>query len=129
VPAELGSSKSKFCVRSIRAGVLIGAVGAILVSAPLADAATCLRSAAEVRKVHPNAWPRWSRRAQGKLCWFAGTKPTVAKTTRRPKSVRQARPKTEREWDVQNGDPIWQTWSMEYRWDASLPSAKLAEPR
>ena len=124
VPAELGSLKNAFCVRPIRAGVLIGAVAAIVVSASLADAASCLRSAAEVRKLHPKAWPRWNRRAQGKLCWFAGMKPTAAKTTRRPKPVRHARPRTEREWDLQNGDPVWQTWSMEYRWHDSLPSIK-----
>jgi hypothetical protein len=127
VPAELGSPKNTFCVRPIRAGVLIGAVGAILVSVPLADAATCLRSAAEVRKAHPKAWPRWTRR-EGKLCWFAGTKPVFAKVKQPPKRARQPAPKPEREWDLQNGDPIWQTWSMEYRWHDSLPSTTAAAP-
>jgi hypothetical protein len=122
--AWLGSSKNRRCV--VRVGVLIGAVAVILVFVPLADAATCLRSPAEVRKLYPKAWPRWTRRPQGKLCWVAGTKPVAAKVKPRTKPARQV--KAERVWDLQNGDPVWQTWSMEYRWHDSLASAKPAAP-
>jgi hypothetical protein len=97
------------------------AVVAILVSASLADAATCLPSPAAVRKLQPKAWPQWTRGPDGKRCWFAGKKPVFAKAEpRRPKSAPQPTPNAAREWDLQNGDPIWQPWSMEHRWDESL---------
>jgi hypothetical protein len=107
---------------------LIGAVAAILASASPADTATCLSSPAEVRKLQPKAWPRWTRRLQGKRCWFAGRKPVSAKTTVRLRPALHPRPNAQREWDLENGDPIWQTWAMEYRWDDSLAAARPAAP-
>ena len=129
VSAQPGSSKNTLCIRPIRASVLIGAVAAILGSASPADTATCLPSPAEVRKQQPKAWPRWTRRVQGKRCWFAGRKPVFTKGTLRLKPARQPTANAVREWDLENGDPIWQTWSMEYRWDHSLAAAKPAAPR
>jgi hypothetical protein len=79
-----------------------------------------------VRKLQPKAWPKWTRGAQGARCWFAGKRPVFAKTAPRPNPAPQPTQNSEREWDFQNGDPIWQTWSMEYRWDDSLASAKPA---
>jgi hypothetical protein len=97
------------------------AVAAILISASLAEAATCLPSPAAVRRLQPKAWPQWTRGPEGKRCWFAGKKPVFARATpRRPKPAPRRTPKAEREWDFQSGDPIWQPWSMEYRWDESL---------
>jgi hypothetical protein len=29
-------------------------------------------------------------------------------------------PDAAREWDLQNGDPTWQTWSVEHPWDESF---------
>jgi hypothetical protein len=129
VRADLVSPKSTLCVRPLRARVLFGAVATILVPASLADAATCLPSPAEVHKLQPKAWPKWTRGAQGTRCWFAGKRPVFAKATPGPKPARQRTPNAEREWDFQNGDPIWQPWSMEYRWDDGLTSTKLFAPQ
>jgi len=90
------------------------AVAASLASASPAEAATCLLSPAAVRSVQPNAWPQWTRGPHGKRCWFAGKKSARA-------AARGAHtPKPEREWDLQSGDPIWQRWSVEDRWDAAF---------
>jgi hypothetical protein len=96
------------------------AIVAILVSASMADAATCLPSPAAVRKLQPKAWPQWTRGPEGKRCWFAGKRPIFARSAARPKPARQPAPKTKREWDFQNDDPIWQQpWSVEHRWPST----------
>jgi hypothetical protein len=98
--------------------ILALAVAAILISASLADAATCLSSPAAVRSLQPRAWPQWTRGPGGKRCWFAGRKPGVAKAAARPARAPQKQSKPEP--DLQSGDPIWQRWSLEHRWDAIL---------
>jgi hypothetical protein len=40
----------------------------------------CLASAAEVRKLTPNAWPKWIYGPYGERCWYSGEKPVFAKT-------------------------------------------------
>jgi hypothetical protein len=75
------------------------AIVATLVSASMADAATCLPSPAAVRKQQPKAWPQWTRGPEGKRCWFAGKRPVFARSAARPKPARQPAPKTKREWD------------------------------
>lgn len=39
----------------------------------------CLASAAEVRKLTPKAWPKWTYGPYGKRCWYSGDKPVFAK--------------------------------------------------
>jgi len=38
----------------------------------------CLASAAEVRQLTPNAWPRWTYGPNGERCWYSGEKPVFA---------------------------------------------------
>jgi hypothetical protein len=40
----------------------------------------CLASAVEVRKLAPNAWPKWTYGPNGERCWYSGEKPVFAKT-------------------------------------------------
>jgi hypothetical protein len=40
----------------------------------------CLASAAEVRKLTPNTWPKWTYGPNGERCWYSGEKPVFAKT-------------------------------------------------
>jgi hypothetical protein len=39
----------------------------------------CLASAAEVRKLTPNTWPKWTYAPSGERCWYSGEKPVFAK--------------------------------------------------
>ena len=39
----------------------------------------CLASAAEVRKLTPKAWPKWTYGPSGERCWYSGEKPVFAK--------------------------------------------------
>jgi hypothetical protein len=39
----------------------------------------CLASAAEVRKLTPHAWPKWTYGPNGARCWYSGEKPVFAK--------------------------------------------------
>ena len=45
-----------------------------------AQSPPCLASAAEVRKLTPNAWPKWTYGPNGEQCWYSGEKPVFAKT-------------------------------------------------
>jgi hypothetical protein len=40
-----------------------------------AQSPPCLASAAEVRKLTPNAWPKWTYGPTGERCWYSGEKP------------------------------------------------------
>jgi hypothetical protein len=40
---------------------------------------SCLVSAAEVRKLTPHAWPKWTYGPSGERCWYSGEKPVFAK--------------------------------------------------
>ena len=44
-----------------------------------AQSPPCLASAAEVRKLTPNAWPKWTYGANGEQCWYSGEKPALRK--------------------------------------------------
>jgi hypothetical protein len=101
--------------------------------------AGCLPSPAAVRQVEPKAWPRWTRGPNGERCWFPGEKPVVAKTASRRNPVtrtpaqrttpaREPETNAVRVWDHQNGDPAWQPWVMEYRWDESLRYVDQTRP-
>jgi hypothetical protein len=92
----------------------------------MARAATCLSSAADVRKQQPKAWPKWTYGPQGERCWYAGEKPVFAKTT---KEVRQAKapsqPRAAPNAELPSAPPpsaegrnnnIRPTWELEYRW-------------
>ena len=39
----------------------------------------CLASAADVRKLTPNAWPKWTYGRNGEQCWYSGEKPVFGK--------------------------------------------------
>src|SRR5262245_40076286 len=45
-----------------------------------AQSPPCLASAAEVRQLTPNAWPKWTYGPRGERCWYSGEKPVFAKT-------------------------------------------------
>jgi hypothetical protein len=42
-------------------------------------AANCLRSADEVRRLAPKAWPKWTYGRHGERCWYSGRKPAFSK--------------------------------------------------
>jgi hypothetical protein len=97
----------------------------------IAMAATCLSSAADVRKQQPRAWPKWTYGPQGERCWYGGKKPVFAKATRevrqaKAQSQQRAAPSAE---PTSTGPPstaplqsdgrnknIPQSWDLEYRW-------------
>jgi hypothetical protein len=92
-----------------------------LLSAGMADAATCLSSAAEVRKFQPKAWPKWTYGPNRQRCWYAGEKPVFAKAPPEPTPPTQtpetqptspAAPAT----DGKNSQSIGHPWVLEYRW-------------
>jgi hypothetical protein len=66
----------------------------------IAVAATCLSSAADVRKQQPKAWPKWTYGSQGERCWYAGRKPIIARApmrqakTPQPNAMSSAEPST-----------------------------------
>jgi hypothetical protein len=43
----------------------------------------CLASAAEVRKLTPHAWPKWTYGPNGERCWYSGEKPPTSKPSGR----------------------------------------------
>src|SRR5262245_9142621 len=44
-----------------------------------AQSPPCLASAAAVRKLTPNAWPKWTYGPTGEQCWYSGQKPFFPK--------------------------------------------------
>jgi hypothetical protein len=44
-----------------------------------APAANCLRSADDVRRLAPKAWPKWTYGPHGERCWYFGRKPAFQK--------------------------------------------------
>src|SRR5882762_2416770 len=59
----------------------------------IATAATCLSSAADVRKQQPRAWPKWTYGPQGERCWYAGKKPVFAKAIKVRDAKAQSQPR------------------------------------
>jgi hypothetical protein len=96
----------------------------------IARAATCLSSAADVRKRQPTAWPKWTYGPQGERCWYAGKKPVFAKAAkevRRAKAQSQPRaapteptspaPPSPMPRQSEGGNNnIPQPWHLDYRW-------------
>jgi hypothetical protein len=94
---------------------------ALFVLPSIADAASCLSSAEEVRKAQPNAWPRWTYGPNRERCWYAGQKPVFAKAppelaapTNMPMTPSTS--SIEPELDGRNPEPIRQPWALEYHW-------------
>jgi hypothetical protein len=102
------------------------AIAAIFLPASTAEAASCLPSAAAVRKVQPKAWPKWTYGPKGERCWYAGNKPVFTKRASHPvrvasrrnpptrKPAPQPATNSQRDWE-HHGEKIW-PWAMEYRW-------------
>jgi hypothetical protein len=96
----------------------------------IAGAATCLSSAADVRKQHPKAWPKWTYGPQGERCWYVGKKPVFAKATKEHQAKAQSQPRAAPKVEptstasppprpLQSEDRnnnISQSWDLEYRW-------------
>jgi hypothetical protein len=97
----------------------------------IAGAATCLSSAADVRKQQPKAWPKWTYGPQGERCWYAGKKPVFAKATKKLRQVKaQSQPGAGPHVEPTSAAPaspgllksqgrnnnIPQPWDLEYRW-------------
>jgi hypothetical protein len=97
----------------------------------IARAATCLSSAADVRKQQPKAWPKWTYGPQGERCWYAGKKPVFAKATKELRQVKaQTQPGAGPNAEPTSAAPaspgplksqgrnnnIPQPWDLEYRW-------------
>jgi hypothetical protein len=69
------------------------ALAASVCCGPIAEAATCLSSAADVRKEQPKAWPKWTYGPEGERCWYAGKKPVFAKATKVRDAKAQSQPR------------------------------------
>src|SRR5262249_62103539 len=53
-----------------------------------AQSPPCIASAAEVRKLTPNAWPKWTYGPNGEQCWYPGKKPFFPKKMQaQPESI------------------------------------------
>ena len=105
----------------LRAAILLAFV-APLSSSSGAEAATCLVSAEEVRKVTPKAWPKWTYGPNRERCWYSGDKPVFAKVAPSQAPVPSApvatcsdRYRTSRRT---TGAPssVKHPWALEYRW-------------
>jgi hypothetical protein len=104
------------------------ALTATLFFGTIARAATCLSSAAEVRREQPKAWPKWTYGPQGERCWYSGKKPVFAKRNKEihhvkaqphaapdePTSAAPSPPVPLQSEGRNNKDS--QSWDLEYRW-------------
>jgi hypothetical protein len=103
----------------------VAALVAVLLCPSIAQADTCLASAEEVRKITPNAWPKWTYGPNRERCWYSGQKPVFARTPRaqapEPRApVPEATTDTASEPDDSSAEPVKQPWALEYRWSYSL---------
>src|SRR5262245_7063598 len=106
------------------------ALASVMLCSAMADAATCLSSAAQVRKQQPHQWPKWTYGPNGERCWYGGKKPVFAKAARAPREARARRypqgPHAEPaapvaiETDVRT-DSVPRPWDLEYRWTIRGP--------
>jgi hypothetical protein len=107
---------------SARPAIIIATVLVAVLALPsIANAATCLPSAKEVRNAQPNAWPKWTYGPKRERCWYAGQKPVFAKA--RPEPTPDASPASPHPTtgaapsdEERNAEPIKQPWALEYRW-------------
>jgi hypothetical protein len=105
----------------VGAKIVPAAIVATFLSSPIAEAATCLASAEEVRKATPKAWPKWTYGPNRERCWYSGEKPVFAKVPpsqaavpRAP--VPEATTGTPLEEDYRSAEPVKQPWVLEHRW-------------
>ena len=106
-------------LRGAKIGIL--AFAASLLFSSVAEAATCLTSAEEVRKVSPKAWPKWTYGPNREQCWYSGKKPVFAKAPPSQAPVArapmpQATTETPLQEDYSSAEPVKQPWALEYRW-------------
>ena len=106
------------------AGTILLAFVAPLSSSSVAEAATCLVSAEEVRKVTPKAWPKWTYGPNRERCWYSGDKPVFAKVVPSQAPVPSAPVATATdtgfEEDYRSAEPVKQPWALEYRWSDGI---------
>jgi hypothetical protein len=107
--------------RCVGAQIVIVALGSTFLSWSIAEAATCLASADEVRKLTPKAWPRWTYGPNRERCWYSGEKPVFAKGPPLQAPVPlalmpQATTETPFQDDSRIAEPVKQPWALEYRW-------------
>jgi hypothetical protein len=107
-------------LRCVGAKTVIPALVATLLSLSMAEAATCLASAEEVRKLTPKAWPKWTYGPNRERCWYSGEKPVFAKAppsqASMPRSpVPAATTGTAPEEDHKSA-AVSQPWVLEHRW-------------
>jgi hypothetical protein len=112
----------------LMARIIAFALAAGVCCGPIAEAATCLSSAADVRKQQPKAWPKWTYGPEGERCWYAGKKPVFAKAKvghakaqSQPREAPSAEltPTTPPSPPLQSqgrNNNIPQSWDLEYRW-------------
>jgi hypothetical protein len=106
--------------RCLRVKTLLAALVAGFLSSSLAQAATCLASAEEVRKVTPNAWPKWTYGPNREKCWYSGEKPVFGKraSSQAPAPPRAAADTASEEDDA---EPL----SKETPWQAPAPRTSV----
>ncbi len=106
--------------RCVGAKTIIPALVATVLSVSIAEAATCLASAEEVRKLTPKAWPKWTYGPNRERCWYSGEKPVFAKAPPSQVSVARAsvpaattRTDPEEDYGIA---AVEQPWVLEHRW-------------
>jgi hypothetical protein len=107
------------------------AFAASMFCGPIASAATCVSSAADVRKQQPKAWPKWTYGPEGERCWYAGKKPVFAKATKEVRQAKaQSQPRAASTDEPASAAPLSpeslkfegrnnsapRSWDLEYRW-------------
>jgi hypothetical protein len=106
-------------LRRVGAKIVIAALGSTFLSWSVAEAATCLASADEVRKLTPKAWPRWTYGPNRERCWYSGEKPVFAKVRQADvpePPMLQATTQNPFQEGAGSAEPIKQPWALEYRW-------------
>ena len=109
----------------VGAKIAIAALVASAISVSIAEAATCLASAEEVRKAIPNAWPKWTFGPNRERCWYAGKKPVFEKPPRtqaemQPAPVPQAKVDAASEPERRTAESAKRAWALEHRWSHSF---------
>jgi hypothetical protein len=104
-------------LRSVGAKIFLPALVATFVSSSIAEAATCVASAEELRKVAPKALSKWTYGPNREGCWYSGEKPVFAKAPPSHSPVPVAPAMTGiSEADNRIAEPAKQPWTLEYRW-------------
>jgi hypothetical protein len=109
----------------VGAKTAIAALVASAISVSIAEAATCLASAEEVRKATPNAWPKWTFGPNRERCWYAGKKPIFEKPPRtqaemQPAPAPQTKVDAASEAERRTAESAKRAWALEHRWSHSF---------